>query len=87
MRYIISGKNIDITPGLKEAAESKIGKLAGLLVPEGEEIVLQQVHLEDEDLTTGSLLIEMGGHANTLEEAKYSGRLVGQALAALFADG
>ena len=27
MRYTISGKNIDITPGLREAAESKIGKL------------------------------------------------------------
>ena len=38
----------------------------------------------NQDLTTGSLLIEMGGHANTLEEAKYSGRLVGKALAALF---
>ena len=38
----------------------------------------------NQDLTTGSLLIEMGGHANSVEEAKYSGRLVGQALAALF---
>lgn len=37
----------------------------------------------NQDLTTGSLLIEMGGHANTLEEAKYSARLVGNALAAL----
>ena len=31
-------------------------------------------------LTKGSLLIEMGGHANTLEEAKYSGEMVGKAL-------
>ena len=30
MRYIISGKNIDITPGLREAAENKIGKLDSL---------------------------------------------------------
>ena len=41
----------------------------------------------NQDLTTGSLLIEMGGHANTLDEAKYSGQLVGQALAALLAGG
>ena len=29
----------------------------------------------------------MGGHANTLEEAKYSARLVGDALAKLFREG
>ena len=40
-----------------------------------------------DSLTTGSLLIEMGGHANTLEEAKYSARLVGGALAKLFREG
>ena len=33
MRYIISGKNIDITPGLKEAAENKIGKLERYFSP------------------------------------------------------
>ena len=49
--------------------------------------VLFDYRYYNQDLTTGSLLIEMGGHANTLEEAKYSGRLVGQALAALFAEG
>lgn len=32
-------------------------------------------------LTKGSLLIEMGGHANTLEEALYSGEMVGKAVA------
>ena len=41
----------------------------------------------NQQLTTGSLLIEMGGHGNTLEEAKAAGRLVGQALAALFVNG
>ncbi len=46
--------------------------------------VLFDYRYYNQDLTTGSLLIEMGGHANTLEEAKYSGRLVGKALAALF---
>lgn len=38
----------------------------------------------NQQLTTGSLLIEMGSHGNTLEEAKYAGRLVGQALVSLF---
>ena len=45
--------------------------------------VLFDYRYYNQDLTTGSLLIEMGGHANTLEEAKYSGRLVGEALGAL----
>lgn len=49
--------------------------------------VLFDYRYYNQDLTTGSLLIEMGGHANTLEEAKYSGRLVGKALAALFLEG
>ena len=39
MRYIISGKNIDITPGLKEAAENKIGKLERYFSPDTEVIV------------------------------------------------
>ena len=47
--------------------------------------VLFDYRYYNQDLTTGSLLIEMGGHANTLDEALYSGELVGKALAALFA--
>ena len=27
MKFIIIGKNIDVTPGLKDAVESKLGKL------------------------------------------------------------
>ena len=46
--------------------------------------VLFDYRYYNQDLTTGSLLIEIGSHGNTLEQAKYSGRLVGQALAALF---
>lgn len=48
--------------------------------------VLFDYRYYNQDLTTGSLLIEVGGHANTLEEAKYAGRLAGQALAALLAE-
>jgi len=35
----------------------------------------------NENVTKGSLLIEIGTDANTLDEAKYSGTLVGQSLA------
>ncbi len=35
----------------------------------------------NQDLTTGSILIEVGGHANTLDEAVYSARLLGESLA------
>ncbi len=36
MKFIISGKNIDVTPGLKAAVESKIGKLEKYFTPETE---------------------------------------------------
>ena len=35
----------------------------------------------NQDLTTGSLLIEVGGHANTLDEAVRAGRCAAEALA------
>ncbi len=35
----------------------------------------------NQDLTTGSLLIEVGTHGNTLEQAEYAGELVGSSLA------
>lgn len=34
----------------------------------------------NQSLTTGSILLEMGGHANSLEEAVYAGELVGKSL-------
>ena len=37
----------------------------------------------NQDLTTGSLLIEIGSHGNTLAQAKYSGMLFGRSLASL----
>lgn len=40
----------------------------------------------NENLTTGSLLIEFGTDVNTLEEAHYSALLVGNALAELFSE-
>ncbi len=35
----------------------------------------------NQDLTTGSLLIEVGSHGNTLEQVQYSGQLIGESLA------
>ena len=37
----------------------------------------------NQDLTTGSLLIEVGSHGNCLDQAFYSGELIGKSLAAL----
>ena len=36
MRYIISGKNIDVTEGLKNAVYDKIGRLEKYFTPETE---------------------------------------------------
>lgn len=38
----------------------------------------------NQDLTTGSILIEVGSHGNTLEQAQYSGQLLGRSLCRLF---
>lgn len=38
----------------------------------------------NQDLTTGSILIEVGGHANSIDQAVYSGELLGKALADCF---
>ena len=38
----------------------------------------------NQDITTGSLLIEIGGHANTLDEAVRAGEYAAKALASLF---
>lgn len=48
--------------------------------------VLFDYRYYNQDLTTGSLLIEIGGHANTLPEALNAGTLVGKALASLFTE-
>ena len=43
MKFIISGRNIDITPGLRDAVESKLGKLEKFFTPETEIIVTLSV--------------------------------------------
>ena len=46
MRYIISGKNIDVTEGLKSAVYEKIGKLERYFTPETEIHVTLSVEKE-----------------------------------------
>lgn len=43
MKFIISGKNIDITAGLKDAVEQKLGKLERYFTPDTEIIVTLSV--------------------------------------------
>lgn len=43
MRYTISGKNIDITPGLRESVEGKLGKLERYFSPDTEVQVTMSV--------------------------------------------
>lgn len=43
--------------------------------------VLFDYRFYNQDLTNASLLVEVGGHANTISEAIYSGQLVGKSLA------
>lgn len=45
--------------------------------------ILFDYRFYNQDLTGGSLLIEVGSHGNTLDQAKYSGELIGKALAQL----
>lgn len=46
MNFIISGKNIEVTPGLKEAIEHKLGKLERYFTPDTEIIVTLSVEKE-----------------------------------------
>ena len=45
MNFIISGRNIDITPGLRQAVEQKLGKLEKYFTPETDIIVTLSVCL------------------------------------------
>ena len=42
--------------------------------------VLLSYRFYNQDLTTGSLLIEIGGHGNNLNEALYAGQLAAEGL-------
>lgn len=68
-------ENLKFSSALQEQME--------LMYPSLTRPILFDYRKYNQDLTTGSILLEMGGHANTLDEAIYSGELVGNALAEL----
>ena len=49
--------------------------------------VLFSYRFYNQDLTTGSLLIEIGGHGNNLNEALYAGQLAAKGAAAALLGG
>ena len=50
MKFIIIGKNIDVTPGLKDAVESKLGKLQRYFTPDTEIHVTLSVQKEHQKI-------------------------------------
>ena len=59
MRFIISGKNIDVTPGLRETVEHKLGKLERYFTPDTEIIVTLSVEKERQKI---EVTIPVKGH-------------------------
>ena len=59
MNFIISGKNIDVTPSLKETVEQKLGKLERYFTPETEIIVTLSVEKERQKI---EVTIPVKGH-------------------------
>ncbi len=68
-------KNFRFASSLQQQLE---GDYPGLTRP-----ILFDYRKYNQDMTTGSLLIEVGSHGNTLEQAQYSGQLIGSSLAKL----
>lgn len=66
-------KNFRFASLLQQQLESDY---AGLTRP-----ILFDYRKYNQDLTTGSILIEVGGHANSVDQAIYSGELIGKSLA------
>lgn len=70
--------NFHFACALQQAMESRYPTLT-------RPVLFQYCHY-NQHTTTGSLLIEIGSHGNTIEQAVYSGHLVGKALSSLFAN-
>ena len=68
MQYIISGKNIDVTEGLKEAIYEKIGKLERYFTPETEVHVTLSVEKERQKI---EITIPMKGNIVRAEQVSY----------------
>lgn len=50
MRYTITGRNIEVTPGLRDAVQEKIGKLERYFAPETEVIVTLSVQKDKQKI-------------------------------------
>ncbi len=69
-------ENFHFACALQQAIESSYPTLT-------RPVLFQYCHY-NQHLTTGSLLLEIGSHGNTIEQAVYTGELVGKAIAELF---
>ena len=69
-------KNLHFASNLQSKLETNYN---GLTRP-----ILFDYRFYNQDLTTGSLLIEVGSHGNSLDQVKYSGELIGKTLAKYF---
>lgn len=76
--YDIPGylENFHFACALQQAMESSYPSLT-------RPVLFQYCHY-NQHVTTGSLLIEIGSHGNTIDQAVYSGHLVGKSLAKMF---
>ena len=66
MNFIISGKNIAVTPGLKSCIEQKLGKLERYFTPETEIIVTLSVEKERQKI---EVTIPVKGHIIRSEQS------------------
>ena len=66
MRYTITGRNIEVTPGLKAAVEKKIGKLEHFFTPDTEVFVALSAH---KDIQKIEVTIPVKGNTIRAEES------------------
>ena len=70
MNFIISGKNIEVTPGLKDSVINKLGKLERYFTPDTEIIVTLSVEKDRQKIEGYLLKNEMTTQVKSLKEAK-----------------
>ncbi len=66
MRFTITGRNIEVTPGLREAVEDKLGKLDRFFAPATEAVVRLSVQ---KDIQKIEVTIPVKGHIIRAEES------------------
>ena len=66
MRYVITGRNIEVTPALKSAVEDKIGKLERYFTPDTEVIATLSVQKDRQKI---EITIPMKGNIIRAEES------------------